>query len=66
MGQTYRCQIWILHYLTFRGDRSGGEKVTLFDSDCYDGVSAGKGVMHTEVTHLGAKESQSITEYNRV
>ena len=27
--------------------KSGGKKVTLFGSNCYDGVSAGVGVIHT-------------------
>ena len=29
------------------GPKSGGDIVTLFGSNCYDGVSAGVGVIHT-------------------
>ena len=37
------------------GPKSGGKKVTLFGSDCYDGVSAGKGVIHTSLKSGGEK-----------
>ena len=61
--------IWVKH----TGAKSECEKVTLFDSDCDDGVSAGIWVIHTgaksgsyiishsEVTDLGAKKSHFLT-----
>ena len=49
--------IWVIHI----GPKSGCKKVTLFDSDCYDGVSAGIGVIHTDVSHLGVRRSHFLT-----
>ena len=34
--------IWVIH----RGAKSGCKKVTLFNCDCYDGVSAGIWVIY--------------------
>ena len=39
----YYCAIGVIH----TGPKSGGELVTLFDSDCDDGLNAGIWVIHT-------------------
>ena len=43
--------IWVIH----TGTKSGGDMVTLFGSDCFDGVSADIGVIHTGPKSGGKK-----------
>ena len=38
---------------TYKGGKSGCKMVMFFDCYSYDGVSAGKWVIHTEVANLG-------------
>ena len=49
--------IWVIH----TGAKSGGEVVTLFDSNSNDGLNAAIGVQHTEVPNLGASWSRFLT-----
>ena len=45
---------------TYRGGKSGGELVTLFDIYSNDGMSSGTWVIHTEVANLGARWSRFL------
>ena len=53
-------ECWYMGH-TYRGAKSGCKLLTLFDSDCDDGVSDVIGVQHTEVPNLGAKWSHFLT-----